>query len=199
MNSTILYARVLIFLTLSSKYACECDWCSILWRCILLRPYSSVARHLKKTLDTGPGLGRTLCVGKHRLIYARPPDDHSPRSIESRRTSHACSFLELIHFTLFFGGETLSYAAVTSLEAKPAILVAEVLGRAVVVGVVVVLAAVVLVVHVLGALLGLVLGALLVDPVGALALHEAVDLGAGEAREELLGELVGDGLACGSC
>jgi hypothetical protein len=59
------------------------------------------------------------------------------------------------------------------------------------VGVVLVVLAVVLVVE----LLGLVLGLLAVEEVLALGLGEAVDFTTGEASEELLGELVGDGLA----
>lgn len=62
--------------------------------------------------------------------------------------------------------------------------------------VVLVLATVVLVVELLGALLGLVLGLLAVEEVLALGLGESVDLGTGEAGEELLGESVGDGLTC---
>jgi hypothetical protein len=63
------------------------------------------------------------------------------------------------------------------------------------VGVVLVVLAVVLVVELLGVLLGLVLGLLAVEEVLALGLGEAVDFTTGEASEELLGELVGDGLA----
>lgn len=54
---------------------------------------------------------------------------------------------------------------------------------------------VVLIVHVLDLLLGVVLGLLTVDEVHAFSLGELVDLSAGKANEELLGELVGDGLA----
>jgi hypothetical protein len=57
-------------------------------------------------------------------------------------------------------------------------------------------ALVVLLVQVLSVLLGVVLGLLAVDEVKALGLGQLVDLSAGEANEELLGELVGDGLAC---
>jgi hypothetical protein len=63
------------------------------------------------------------------------------------------------------------------------------------VGVVLVVLAVVLVVELLGVLLGLVLGLLAVEEVFALGLGEAVDFTTSEAGEELLGELVGDGLA----
>jgi hypothetical protein len=63
------------------------------------------------------------------------------------------------------------------------------------VGVVLVVLAVVLVVELLGVLLGLVLGLLAVEEVLSLGLGEAVNLTAGEASEELLGKLVGDGLA----
>lgn len=58
------------------------------------------------------------------------------------------------------------------------------------------LAAVVLVVHLLGVAPGLALGLLAVPGIGALGFGELVDLGTGEAGEQLLGELVGDGLAC---
>ncbi len=61
--------------------------------------------------------------------------------------------------------------------------------------VVLVLSTVVLVVHLLDVALGLVLGTLLVDEVHALGLGETVDLGAYQAHESLLGELVRDGLA----
>ena len=72
---------------------------------------------------------------------------------------------------------------------RPAVLVGVVLVSAVVVNVL-------LVVHLLGVLLGLALGLLAVDEVGALGLSETVDLTAGEAGEELLCEAVGNGLAC---
>lgn len=52
-----------------------------------------------------------------------------------------------------------------------------------------------LVVETLGVLLGLVLGLLFVDVVKALGLDELVDLSTGEGSDELLGELVVDGLA----
>lgn len=52
-----------------------------------------------------------------------------------------------------------------------------------------------LIVHVLGALLGVVLGAHGVVFVHALCFGELVDFGAGEAGEEFFGELVGDGFA----
>lgn len=71
------------------------------------------------------------------------------------------------------------------------------LGRALLVRVVLVVLAVVLVVQVLGLLASLALSPLAVDVVGALGLGETVDLAAGEASEELLGELVVDRLACG--
>lgn len=58
------------------------------------------------------------------------------------------------------------------------------------------LAAVVLVIHLLGVAPGLALGLLAVPGIGALGLGELVDLGAGEASKQLLGKLVGDGLAC---
>lgn len=53
------------------------------------------------------------------------------------------------------------------------------------------------VVHLHGVLLGLVLGPLAVEHVFTLCLGELVDLSTGKASEELLGELVGNGLACG--
>lgn len=53
-----------------------------------------------------------------------------------------------------------------------------------------------LVVHVLGVLLGLVLGLLAVDVVHALGLSELVNFSAGKSSEKLLGELVRDRLAC---
>lgn len=62
--------------------------------------------------------------------------------------------------------------------------------------IILILAAVVLVVQLLAAVPGLALGALAVDVVGALGLGELVDLSTGETGEELLGELVGDWLAC---
>jgi hypothetical protein len=65
-------------------------------------------------------------------------------------------------------------------------------------GVVLVVVAVVLVIQVLGVASGIVLGTLAVDEVGSLGLGQLVNLGGSEASEELLGELVGDGLAC-SC
>lgn len=65
------------------------------------------------------------------------------------------------------------------------------------VGVVLVLATVVLVVHLLSVPLSVALGLLAVDPVSALGLGELVDLAADEAGEELLGEGVGDLLAWG--
>jgi hypothetical protein len=52
-----------------------------------------------------------------------------------------------------------------------------------------------LVVHTLGAALRLVRRLLTVEPVLAFGLGELVDFGAGEAREELFGESVGDGFA----
>ena len=62
--------------------------------------------------------------------------------------------------------------------------------------VVLVLAAVVLVVKLLGVAPGVTLGLLAVNVVGTLGLGETVDLTASEASEELLGEAVRDGLAC---
>lgn len=67
--------------------------------------------------------------------------------------------------------------------------------RSAILGSVLIATTVVLVVELLSVLLGLVLGLLAVDPVGALGLGELVDLGAGEASEELLSEGVGDVLA----
>lgn len=58
-----------------------------------------------------------------------------------------------------------------------------------------VLAAVLLVVELLGLLLGVVLGLLAVDKVQALGLDELVDLEAGGGRQHLLGQAVLDGLA----
>lgn len=52
-----------------------------------------------------------------------------------------------------------------------------------------------LLVHVLGVLLGVVLGLLAVKPVHTLALGELVDLAADDTGEELLSEGVADGLA----
>lgn len=57
------------------------------------------------------------------------------------------------------------------------------------------LVSVTLLVHVLGVLLGVVLGLLAVNPVHTLGLGELVDLAADEASDELLGESVADGLA----
>lgn len=62
--------------------------------------------------------------------------------------------------------------------------------------VLVVVVAVVLIVELFAATLGLTLGLLAVDVVGALGLGEPVDLSTSEAGDQLLGELVGDGLAC---
>lgn len=53
-----------------------------------------------------------------------------------------------------------------------------------------------LVVHVLNVLLGVVLGLLTVDEVHALGLGQLVNLSTGKANEHLLGELMGDWLAC---
>jgi hypothetical protein len=53
-----------------------------------------------------------------------------------------------------------------------------------------------LVIHVLGITPGLVLGLLAVKEVLTLCFSELVDLSTGETCEELLGELVRDGLAC---
>lgn len=62
--------------------------------------------------------------------------------------------------------------------------------------VVLIVAAVVLVVEVLGPLLGLVLRPLAVDVVSALGLGETVDLGSSETGQQLLSKAVGDSLAC---
>lgn len=62
--------------------------------------------------------------------------------------------------------------------------------------VILVLATVVRVVELLRLLLRLVLGSLAVKEVLALGLGELVDLSTGEARNELLGELVRDWLSC---
>ena len=59
----------------------------------------------------------------------------------------------------------------------------------------VVSALVTLLVHVVGVLLGVVLGLLAVHPVHTLGLGELVDLAADEANEELLGESMVDFLA----
>lgn len=53
-----------------------------------------------------------------------------------------------------------------------------------------------LVVHILNALLGVVLGLLTVDEVHALGLGQLVNLSTGKTNEHLLGELMGDWLAC---
>jgi hypothetical protein len=55
---------------------------------------------------------------------------------------------------------------------------------------------VVLIIHVLDVLLGVVLGLLAVDKVHALGLGKLVNLSTGNTDKELLGELMGDGLAC---
>lgn len=97
-----------------------------------------------------------------------------------------------VHHSLLRGAASFpsitGYLPATKLAVEP-------LGRALV-GVVLVLAAVVLVVHVLGVLLRLVLGLLAVEVVLALGLGELVNLGGSEARKELLGEGVVDLLAC---
>lgn len=67
--------------------------------------------------------------------------------------------------------------------------------RLLLVGVVLVLAAVVLVVELLGVASGVTLGLLAVDVVGAFGLSETVDLTASKASKELLGESVRDSLA----
>lgn len=64
------------------------------------------------------------------------------------------------------------------------------------VGIILILSTVVLVVELVGVLTSLALQLLAVVEVLALGLGEPVDLGAGEASEELLGELVAHGLAC---
>lgn len=56
-----------------------------------------------------------------------------------------------------------------------------------------------LIIQMLGLLLGLMLRLLAIDEIHALGLGELIDLGAGEADEELFGELVGDGLAFIMC
>lgn len=62
--------------------------------------------------------------------------------------------------------------------------------------VVILLAAIVLVVELLGSLLGLVLGLLTVDIVGTLGLGETVDFHTSKGGDGLLGELVRGWLAC---
>jgi hypothetical protein len=57
---------------------------------------------------------------------------------------------------------------------------------------------VVLIIHVLNVLLGVVLGLLAVDEVHALGLGQLVNLSTGNTDKELLGELMGDRLACGA-
>jgi len=64
------------------------------------------------------------------------------------------------------------------------------------VGVVLVVLAVMLIIHLFGVLLCLMLSPLLVGKVHAFGLGELVDLGTGETGEELLGKGVVDGLAC---
>jgi len=58
-----------------------------------------------------------------------------------------------------------------------------------------IVAAIVLVVHVLDLLLGVVLGLLAVDEVHALGLGQLVNLSTGKTDEHLLGELMGDRLS----
>ena len=74
-------------------------------------------------------------------------------------------------------------------------LLLEVLGSILLVRVVLVVLAVVLVVELLRLLAGLALGLLAVNVVGALGLSQTVDLAACETGNQLLGELVLDGLA----
>jgi hypothetical protein len=62
--------------------------------------------------------------------------------------------------------------------------------------IILVLAAIVLVIQVLNVLLGVVLSLLAVNEVQALGLGELVDLSTGNTNKELLGELMGDWLAC---
>ena len=54
---------------------------------------------------------------------------------------------------------------------------------------------VLLIIHVLNVVTCLALGLFTVDPVGTLGLGELIDLSTCETDEELLGELVGNGLA----
>lgn len=93
---------------------------------------------------------------------------------------------------------------VSPISARPAIaptssiVVLELLRRPILIRVVLIRtlsALVMLIVHVLGALLGVVLGAHGVVFVHALGLSELVDFGAGETGEELFSELVGDRFA----
>jgi hypothetical protein len=58
------------------------------------------------------------------------------------------------------------------------------------------LTAVLLVIHILNVLLGVVLGLLTVDEVHALGLGQLINLSTGKTNEHLLGELMGDWLAC---
>ena len=55
-----------------------------------------------------------------------------------------------------------------------------------------------MIIHVLNVLLGVVLGLLAVDEVHALGLGQLVNLSTGNTDKELLGELMGDRLACGA-
>jgi len=64
------------------------------------------------------------------------------------------------------------------------------------VGIILVLAAIVFVVHALGLLSRLTFGSLLVDPIGTGGLGEAVNFGTGETSDQLLCELVADWFAC---
>jgi hypothetical protein len=72
----------------------------------------------------------------------------------------------------------------------------EITRRALLAGVILVVPAVVRVVQLLRLTFGLVLGLLAVNVIGTLGLSETVDFAAGETRDELLGVLVRDGLAC---
>ena len=62
--------------------------------------------------------------------------------------------------------------------------------------IILVLTAVVLVIHIFNVLLGVVLGLLTVDKVHALGLGQLINLSTGKTNEHLLGELMGDWLAC---
>ena len=107
--------------------------------------------------------------------------------------------LSACHFSISHIGKTgipaLRYSVVVAAEAVTAEALLEVAVRLLLLRVVLVVATVVLIVELLGVLPGLTLGLLTVDVVGALGLGETVDFTASEAGEELLGELVGDGLA----
>ena len=91
----------------------------------------------------------------------------------------------------------MQVAAVLHLPSVVSKLLLEVSWWWVAVGIVLVLAAIVLIVHVLGVLLRCMLGTLAVDEVLALGLGELVDFSTSEPDEEFLGELMLDRLACG--